>query len=367
VALPKIKLLVVLFLIAGIALLIEMERTEAAIDMTGTWNVNLRNNSGAKLDNCIDIITQTRSALSVTVSCSSLGSGSLTGTITKSTGDFVGLSGTVGGDAVSFSGNTDGSSASGSWSSTFLSGTFTATKKFPIPAPTPSLTITVNSTVDAVDVIPGNGTCATAGAVCTLRAAIQEANALAISVTQITVPAGTYTLTIAGNGEDSSATGDLDITTNLRIVGAAAAKTTVAQSTNDRVFDILAGNVVFMAGLTIKDGALSTGLNGGGIRNAGNLTLVDSAVRDNTSTGGGAGISSIDGSLAVSNSIVHGNTASAASAGGGIAHVGLNTTLTLTNVTISDNAASVFGGGALHQHRRQCDANQRHDCRQRGS
>jgi CSLREA domain-containing protein len=40
-------------------------------------------------------------------------------------------------------------------------------------------TFVVNSTGDAADASPGNGVCATAGAVCTLRAAIQKANALA--------------------------------------------------------------------------------------------------------------------------------------------------------------------------------------------
>ena len=40
-------------------------------------------------------------------------------------------------------------------------------------------TFTVNSTADAVDAAPGDGVCATAGAVCTLRAAIQESNAFA--------------------------------------------------------------------------------------------------------------------------------------------------------------------------------------------
>jgi CSLREA domain-containing protein len=40
-------------------------------------------------------------------------------------------------------------------------------------------TFTVNSTLDAVDAAPGDGICATAGAVCMLRAAIQEAHALA--------------------------------------------------------------------------------------------------------------------------------------------------------------------------------------------
>src|SRR3990172_8219355 len=67
----------------------------------------------------------------------------------------------------------------------------------------PAITITVDSTIDAVDAVPGNGVCATAGSVCTLRAAIQEANALAGDNT-ITVPGGTYTLTIAGTGEDAA-------------------------------------------------------------------------------------------------------------------------------------------------------------------
>jgi CSLREA domain-containing protein len=66
---------------------------------------------------------------------------------------------------------------------------------------------TVDSTLDAVDAAPGDGLCATGGGVCTLRAAIQEANALAGSDT-IVVPAGTYTLTIAGQAENAAATGD---------------------------------------------------------------------------------------------------------------------------------------------------------------
>lgn len=48
---------------------------------------------------------------------------------------------------------------------------------FPL-GPTYASTFTVNSTGDAVDVSPGNGLCATGGGVCTLRAAIMEANAI---------------------------------------------------------------------------------------------------------------------------------------------------------------------------------------------
>src|SRR5512139_933240 len=68
----------------------------------------------------------------------------------------------------------------------------------------------VDSTADDVDAAPGDGLCATAGGACTLRAAIQEANAKAGDDT-IDVPAGTYILSIAGAGENSGASGDLDI------------------------------------------------------------------------------------------------------------------------------------------------------------
>lgn len=58
-------------------------------------------------------------------------------------------------------------------------------------------TFVVNSTVDAIDAVPGNGVCETApgNGVCTLRAAIQETNVLAGADT-VTVPAGIYALTL---------------------------------------------------------------------------------------------------------------------------------------------------------------------------
>ncbi len=41
-------------------------------------------------------------------------------------------------------------------------------------------TFRVDDASDAVDLTPGDGVCATAGSVCTLRAAVQEANALPV-------------------------------------------------------------------------------------------------------------------------------------------------------------------------------------------
>jgi CSLREA domain-containing protein len=55
----------------------------------------------------------------------------------------------------------------------------------------------VNSPSDVSDASPGNGICETAlgNGVCTMRAAIQEANALA-GADQIILPSNTYVLTI---------------------------------------------------------------------------------------------------------------------------------------------------------------------------
>jgi hypothetical protein len=66
--------------------------------------------------------------------------------------------------------------------------------------PAHAATFTVNSTADAVDAHPGDGVCADASGHCTLRAAVMEANALSGPDT-ITLPAGTYTLTIPGISE----------------------------------------------------------------------------------------------------------------------------------------------------------------------
>ena len=125
--------------------------------------------------------------------------------------------------------------------------------------PSGAATFTVNSTADFVDANPGNGVCETApgNGVCTLRAAIQEANALAGADT-IILPAGTYTLGIPGPDEDAAATGDLDITGDLAITGAGAATTIVDGGGLDRVFEIH-GATVQISGVTIRNGFATSG------------------------------------------------------------------------------------------------------------
>src|SRR5918999_857204 len=82
-------------------------------------------------------------------------------------------------------------------------------------------TFVVGSTSDLVDARPGDGSCATLGGACTLRAAIQEANALP-GADVVRLPAGPSPLAIPPVNENGIATGDLDITDSVTITAAEA-------------------------------------------------------------------------------------------------------------------------------------------------
>ena len=263
--------------------------------------------------------------------------------------------------------------------------------------PAAAATFQVNATVDAVDVSPGNGVCATAAAKCTLRAAIQEANALP-GLDTVKVPAGVYRLTLLGKGEALGATGDLNIRRSMRLEGAGPYSTfiqgtvcadpddpgcTSEDVTNDtdRVLSVLnAGTnpVVDISGLTIQNGGgynvVAGGLYvgdgttvtlarvrvrenksrqfGGGIANDGDLTVFQSAILRNTlplnaiggvtSSGGGI-LNSVGGTLRVDRSLVAENEAAR---GGGIRNAG--GTMVVVNSTISGNQAVARGGGVMN-------------------
>ncbi len=200
-------------------------------------------------------------------------------------------------------------------------------------------TYTVNSTDDAGDQSLGNGICDTepfqvgTEPKCTLRAAIQDANAAA-GADAITVPAGTFTLTRAGGG--AAFTGDLDVTDDLTITGAGTRATSVvggAAPFDDRVFDIQPGASATITGLTITGGKATDA--GGGAWNEGDLTLDGVAVKGNDSKFG-AGIASIGGNLDLTDSTVSGNSAQL---GGGVVNQEGGAT-NITNSTISGNWSS---------------------------
>lgn len=209
--------------------------------------------------------------------------------------------------------------------------------------------LAVDSVADAVDVAPGDGMCSTAAGECTLRAAIQETNALP-GPDAINVTAGVYTLTIEGRQEDSAATGDLDITDDLTITGAGQEATIVDGNGIDRVFDVAGEITAGMAGLTLRGGhTLESGDpcastdpfarsgRGGGICSAtANLNLSSVTISGNAAATHGGGIFS-GGALEISASIIDGN---AAGGGGGIWSEG---TLTLLGTTVSGNRAPLPG------------------------
>ncbi len=138
----------------------------------------------------------------------------------------------------------------------------------------PAAEFTVNVITDAPDANPGDGACeATPGlGDCTLRAALQEANALPGPDT-VRVPAlpSPYVLSVEGRGDDTGATGDLDVSESLSLLGGGAAGTVVDAAGIDRVLHVrdpgTGGVEVRIEGLTLRNGFASgpEDDNGGGL------------------------------------------------------------------------------------------------------
>jgi hypothetical protein len=112
----------------------------------------------------------------------------------------------------------------------------------PIASPA---TFTVNRTTDFADAIPGDGRCETApgNGLCTLRAAIEESNALQDQQSVINLPAGTYTLT----------RGSLVITDGVIIRGAGSIDTIIDGDHRSGVLEV--GTVLYSQ--TLEQGTVN--------------------------------------------------------------------------------------------------------------
>jgi hypothetical protein len=224
--------------------------------------------------------------------------------------------------------------------------------------------------VDCFDDNAGAAACTPAASDCSLRGAITTANGNP-GLNVITLPAGTYILSIGGTDEDNNATGDLDITDDLTINGADEATTIIDGSGTDRVLHIIGAQTVVINDVIITDGKTPDGTGGGnggpggGICNeGGDLTLNNSTVSGNTTGDGGSGLGGgaggdgggiyNSGTLTLTNSTISGNTTGNGGAGpipgtggsGGGIYSG--STLTLNNSTVSDNTAACSGGGVYN-------------------
>lgn len=217
-------------------------------------------------------------------------------------------------------------------------------------------TFTVNSMTDAVDSNPGDSLCATASGECTLRAAIQEANALPGADT-IILPAGVYLIALT-TGADDFAFGDFDITSPLTINGAGVAATVLDAVGIERVLEIhpTAGNVT-LRGLTLQNG--NSAEDGGGIYNTspGTLRLENMALINNSSTIEGGGLYNAVGRVNIIGTagapvMITDNQARSGGGlynAGGLSEVGLPARIDLTYVTVAQNSAT-SGGGIASDH-----------------
>jgi predicted outer membrane repeat protein len=266
-------------------------------------------------------------------------------------------------------------------------------------------TFIVNSTADEHD-LSIDGICKTASNVCTLRAAVEETNAVTGAI--IEIPALTIALPL----------GDLPVSTSMLIRGAGMRKTVVSAASLKRIFTLAGSAYLSLSDLTLRDANISqssggalyavtpasfdmdhvlvtncSATNGGAIYTTASFTIsnsvftnchatdsgdlqqshgfggaiyiqssgsgsllavLDSCTLDtNTSVSGGGAIRLADGygTVKLVNCTVSGNTAgnpgpASTGSGGGISVLG--STLTLDHVSVTNNFANAsLGGGGI--------------------
>ncbi|GEM_PF-1839124 len=211
----------------------------------------------------------------------------------------------------------------------------------PTHAASQAKTFNVNYILDEPDSFAGDGKCESApSAKCTLRAAIQEANASPGADTIVLPANNQFDLTRIGE-DDSALNGDLDISDDVTIVGGSRTTTIIDGKKKDRVFDIVStGRTVVISDLTIQNGKHS--FEGGGIAmNNDTLILARTLMKNNfAGTYGGALLPS--GTV----NIIDSEFAYNAAPYGGV--INSNANLTILHSYFHNNAAANEQGGLGH-------------------
>ena len=190
-------------------------------------------------------------------------------------------------------------------------------------------TLTVNDLGDAADANPGNGVCATAGGVCTLRAAIEEANANGTTDDTINFSV-TGTINVSGS--------TLLISHNMTINGPGASQLSISGA-GQQIFNVFTGVIFNLQSVTVANGG---GFAGGGLYNNGTTTIGNSVFSNNSATNGSGAIYN-SGALSISSSTFTDNSTTNIS-GGAIFSDGV---LTVTMSTFTNNHADNGDGGAI--------------------
>ena len=208
----------------------------------------------------------------------------------------------------------------------------------PSVASAATLTFKVNTTSDTHDAHPGTGVCADSTGRCSLRAAIEEANAEASgSRTTIDVPANKYMLSL----------GTLVLTRNkTAIVGSGVV---VLKGTgNYQIMNVGPAGLATVSDVKMTAGNAGTG-HGGGLANSGTTKLNSVTISNSTAAQGGGIYNHAGATLTLVKSTVTNNTAADSStnsrqggSGGGILNAG---SLVLNDSTVSGNYAGRGGFG----------------------
>jgi CSLREA domain-containing protein len=204
------------------------------------------------------------------------------------------------------------------------------------------VTINVNTTTD--DTTAGNGTCSMREAVLYANGTAEAdcAAGTATGTTTINLPAGHYVI----------ANGTLSITGATVIKGSGASNTTIDANGTSEVLNVGATANLMLREVTVTGGAsglvpctgmfcllaAEAGAPGGGISNAGSLTLSGSTVSNNVASPGSSGLL-----LCFTGSACQGRSPAAGGNGGGIYNSGGR--LTISSSTISGNKTAGAAGG----------------------
>ena len=181
-------------------------------------------------------------------------------------------------------------------------------------------TFLVDSSADTSDLAPGDGTCEiSSGGPCTLRAAIEESNALPGSDV-IQVPAGTYSLGSVLPVTSQISIAPVNTTDAVNITGAA-------------IFQINTGANLTLTRLTLSGASTAPAID----MIDGTLTVSASTIRGNAA----GGVSIVGGVADIQTTTISGN--SGGNAAGLVA--GGTSVVTLTHVTVAANAGGPSTGG----------------------
>jgi CSLREA domain-containing protein len=219
------------------------------------------------------------------------------------------------------------------------------------------VSFTVDSPADQHDVDPGDGRCATSAGTCTLRAAVDEDNALGSNHPTIVLGADPV-LSIPGANEDDNASGDLDLH---------AASTTINGQGHvidgnhlDRVLDVIGGSLS-LSKVTITGGAPPVGGGGGILQRqpavfdpnvTPNITVTDSTITGNETSVvdpsdvfasfgvGGAGLEAPDQAKIVRSTFQDNHANGAQGIGGAM----IGGDITISDSALIDNSAAQEGG-----------------------